>query len=594
MSSLSAVVDQLKIQNAGVGVLISGQDLLRDSIVNMSNKESSADKLQALEDKGEMQPGGALRANFESGRQAGDKIDLGFLLNPMALLKPLLVATAGVALAFAGIRGWEVSVLKNIGKIKDVLKTAFTPITSIATKLTTSFTGFVDDLTRGTLARFGIDPETGKMARNAKGQFTGKEAKTTAQMIQEAMQALKTRAFSFFGLGGAGGLADDALKAADGTPSAISRVTAAFGKIMTPFRAIYNGVEAFIAGPGAKIFGFISGVLGIGGGAATAAISGLTKVLGKILWPIGIIFSLFDGVSAWREENGSIYDKATAGIAATIGDFIGAPLDLLKGLLSWVLGKFGFDETAKAIQDFSFEEKIGDLINGIFDFPAKAIAWVKTLFTDPSAALGDLWTALVGEGGLVDILFAPARMAIDWITKTLGFREEDAPTFSFGVLIQEGIDGVVGMFRKAFAALPSFEDIKTAIIGALPSFMVPDRFKTDQMRIQDREIEIAERQEEIARSEAGENIFYGLEGGGRDRARAKIAALQAEISSIEASQVGGGLRASDIMDGIRERQAQVVNVYNNMNATGGGGNGGGTGLILPATPTMDIMDPVPQ
>ena len=580
MASLDAVVDQLKIQNK----------ISLDLKKSLAGK-SSADNLQALEDKGEVLPGSSAAANFQIGQKAGQGFDLGFLMNPMLLLKPLVVAAAGVAAAFAGLRGWEVSVLKNIDKIGDVLKTVFTPITNIANRLTTSFTSFVDDLTRGTLARFGIDPETGKMARGAKGQFTGKEVKTTAQMIQESMEALKTRAFGFFGLGPAGGLADDALKAADGTPSAISRVTAAFSKIMTPFRGIYNGVEAFIAGPGAKLFGFLDGVLGIT--KIGSAAGGLVKVLGKVLWPIGIIMSLFDGVEAWRNENGSVYDKITAGISATIGDFIGAPLDLLKGLLGWVLGKFGFDETAKAIQDFSFEEKITDLLNGIFDFPAKAIAWVKTLFTDPTAALGDLWTALVGEGGLVDLLFLPARMAIDWITKTLGFREEDAPTFSFGALIQEGIDGVVSMFRNAFAALPSFEDIKTAIINALPAFMVPDRFKTDQMRIQERLDEIADEQGRISRSEAGEDEYAFREGPGRAKSRAKIAQLQAEIASIESAQVGGGLRAADVAAGVRERQAQVVNVYNNIaNEAGRGGNGGGTGLVLPATETMDVMDPV--
>jgi len=576
MASLDAVVDQLKIQNK---ITLD----LRKSLAG----KSSADSLQALEDKSEVLPGSAAMQNFEAGQKVGEKFDLGFLMNPMILLKPLLVAAAGVAAAFAGLRGWEVKVLKNIDTIGDVLKTAFTPITNIANKLTTSFTSFVDDLTRGTLARFGIDPETGKMARGAKGQFTGKEVKTTAQMIQESMQALKTRAFGFFGLGPAGGLADDALKAADGTPSAISRVTAAFGKIMTPFRAIYSGVENFITGPGAKLFGFLDGVLGIT--KIGSAAGGLVKVLGKVLWPIGIIMSLFDGVEAWRSENGSQYDKITAGIAATVGDFIGAPLDLLKGLLSWVLSKFGFDETAKAIQDFSFEEKITNLINGIFDFPAKAIEWVKTLFTDPSAALGELWTKLVGEGGIIDILFAPARLAIDWITKTLGFREEDAPTFSFGALIQEGIDGVVGMFRKAFAALPSFQDIKNAIVNALPAFMVPDSFKSDEMRIQERKDEIDEHRAQIAE---GDNRF----GPGNLYSREKrIAALQAEIQDLQpVLQVGGGLTADEIAAGVRERRAQVVNVYNNMNATGGGGNGGGTAMILPATPTLDLMDPVAQ
>ena len=321
--------------------------------------------------------------------------------------------------------------------------------------------------------------------------------------------------------------------------------------------------------------------------------------------------SIFDGVSAYQSEEGSQYDKITAGISATIGDFLGAPLDLIKNLGAWVLGKFGFDETADAIRDFNIEESITNLLNGIFDFPAKAIEWIKTLFTDPTAALGELWTGLVGEGGMLDILFTPLRLAIDWITKKLGWREEDAPTFSFGALIEEAIDGVLTMFRNAFNALPSWEQITAGIIASLPSWMVPEGLKTPEMRIQEREQAVAEEQERISRSEAGENVYFGRESVGRAESQAEIERLNAEIEALRSetiippqvapsptSQTGAALRTSEVVEGVRERNGtQVIQVPVERPAVdrAPSGNGGGGGAyLLPASPTIDILDAVPS
>jgi hypothetical protein len=542
MATLSDVVEELKGQRKDTEKLVSNQELLNKAIQEFIAGKSSADRLQELEDRAEGRRTSPAMSEFQKGQQAGEGfgIDFGWLLNPMGLLRPLLVGAAAVAAAFAGLRGWEVSALRNIDEIGTSLTTLFKPITDLVDRMSTRFLTFVDDLVRGTLTRFGIDPETGRMSRDALGRFTGKETKSTVDMISEATQALRGRVFSLFGLGPAGGLADDALRAADDGPGVVARVTSAFGKIMTPFRAIYEGVEGFISGPGARLFGFLDGVLGISKIGSAAA--GLAGAIGKILWPIGIIMSIFDGVSAYQSEEGSQYDKITAGISATIGDFLGAPLDLIKNLGAWVLGKFGFDETADAIRDFNIEESITNLLNGIFDFPAKAIEWIKTLFTDPTAALGELWTGLVGEGGMLDILFTPLRLAIDWITKKLGWREEDAPTFSFGALIEEAIDGVLTMFRNAFNALPSWEQITAGIIASLPSWMVPEGLKTPEMRIQEREQAVAEEQERISRSEAGENVYFGRESVGRAESQAEIERLNAEIEALRSETIIGLLR----------------------------------------------------
>jgi len=50
-----------------------------------------------------------------------------------------------------------------------------------------------------------------------------------------------------------------------------------------------------------------------------------------------------------------------------INGVIGAPLDLLKDVMAWVLKKFGFDDTADALKGFSVQDFISRAIDSIFD-----------------------------------------------------------------------------------------------------------------------------------------------------------------------------------------------------------------------------------
>ena len=58
---------------------------------------------------------------------------------------------------------------------------------------------------------------------------------------------------------------------------------------------------------------------------------------------------------------GSLFTKLNEGIAAALGDFVGAPLDLLKTGLSWVaknlLGENNF--ISRFLDSFSIEEFLG-------------------------------------------------------------------------------------------------------------------------------------------------------------------------------------------------------------------------------------------
>lgn len=481
-------------------------------------------------------------SKFAEGAKAGQNFDLMNFLGLGSMIAGLTAALGAVTSALAGIRGWEVTALKSIGNLAKFVTTDIVDsFSEFAKGFKNKIVTFADDTARTLLRFFGIDETTGQMARDAKGRFTGKETKSTAMMIDEAFGALRSRIFSLFGLTAAGTLADDVAKVGDDGATIVSKLTGAFTKIVAPLKGIYTAVDTWILGPGAKTIGFLSSVLGITD--LAKGTGSVLKLMSKILWPLGILMSVFEGVEAYQNEKGDTWDKFRAGISAFVADFLGAPLDLLGKGLAWVLTKFGFDEEAQAIKDFDIIGKIDGLMKGILDFPAKAIDWVKTLFSDPTQALKDLWSGLMGaaEGGAVaygsilDVLTWPIKKTIAWVLDKFGFTEisEVVGNFSFKDTIQEGIDSMKELFGKAFSNLPSWESIKSAIISKLPYWMVPDGFKTTEMKIEEKRSLLAEEEDRLRRSKAGENVYYGLESSGQARSIEEIQQLKKDIGELQ-------------------------------------------------------------
>jgi hypothetical protein len=453
--TLNEISEQLKTAEESEKRQEEHLEIIADYFVRMTR--GGLDRAETAYEK---KPQGTL---YQQGVKAGEDFDILKVLGLGALganLASLVAGLGALTASLAGLRGWETAALGQIKTLGERLRNVFRPITDIgddlddtikaATKagglkalgsnLVTKITTAAEDLTRAILAGFGVDPATGKMARDAStGRFTGKEMKSTLQMMDEASSGL------------------------------VTRLTNGFDKIMGPIRAVGNGFNAYIVGAGAKLFGFLDGVLGISQGAADAG--KFLKFMGRLLWPLGIFMSLLDGIEAYKNTEGSEWEKFTAGISAFIGDFLGAPLDLLKNGLAWVLGKFGFDEESEQIKNFSIEEKIKNLVQSVLDFPLKAFEWIKTLFTDPTTALKELWTGLVGTAStLLDILWLPVNTFIDWVTKKLGWRAEDAPNFN----LRESITGWVTDFWNWFSGwLPDVNKIANSFVEKIKSIL-PD------------------------------------------------------------------------------------------------------------------------
>ena len=339
--------------------------------------------------------------NFEAGQQAGQNSlgGLGNLLDMGKMFGPLLAA---LPLAIAGMRGWEVPVIKNLtsGLIKGFGK--------LADSFKGKFNSGVDDMMRSVLKSFGINPSTGRMTRDARGRFTGREMKTTATMISEAFDLLRLNVTQAFGVGTDGGK--------------IGRIVAKAGKLMStmisPLVGIGSAISRWAAGPGAKLLGFMDGVLGISGGVAN--IGKFAGFVGKILKPIGFLFSAYDGVMAFMNTEGSLMDKFVAGIGAFIGDFVGAPLDLLKGIVGWAMNALGFENAATWLEGWSFETLINDIIGGVWNMVKGVADWVGLLFTDPGQAISDLFWGYVGAyASIAEWIYSISIKPLwDWFTNT--------------------------------------------------------------------------------------------------------------------------------------------------------------------------------
>ena len=154
--------------------------------------------------------------------------------------------------------------------------------------------------------------------------------------------------------------------------------------LLSKAKPALTAVKNFLA-PVGKFFSFIFG-LGKTLVSAAASASGILKfaaafgrTLGKIFLPITILMSAFDFVTGFIEGYSvdGIIGGLREGVAKVFGNLIGAPLDLLKSGVAWVLKQFGFDESSEALKKFSFKDLIMDIVRAPFRLVEKIVDIIK-------------------------------------------------------------------------------------------------------------------------------------------------------------------------------------------------------------------------
>lgn len=169
------------------------------------------------------------------------------------------------------------------------------------------------------------------------------------------------------------------------------------------------------------------------------------KTLGVIFGKLLMVWDIFQSIRAAFdkfEKTGDIGEAIGTGIKELLERVVGAPLDLLKSAVSWILGKFGFDEAEKFLDSFSFT----DLITTFVD---RLVKWGEQTFEMVFQSIVDIWSDIADKfasgdilGGVAEILRGMAKfllaLPMDLVKNTIanigewfGADMSDVRKFSF-------------------------------------------------------------------------------------------------------------------------------------------------------------------
>jgi DNA-binding transcriptional MerR regulator len=150
--------------------------------------------------------------------------------------------------------------------------------------------------------------------------------------------------------------------------------------------------------------------------AGGAKAGGFLKFLGKLFLPFTIIIGLVDTVKGFyagffgtdleegEEAPEGFIEKLMAGfeggIKGLVNSIIGAPLDLLKGAVGFVLGKMGFTGAEEALASFRFSDILDQILSVIFNPIDSIVSLFRKIFDFD--ILGWLTQNVPGFGKIID------------------------------------------------------------------------------------------------------------------------------------------------------------------------------------------------
>jgi len=463
----------------------------------------------------------------------------------LGILAGLIAAPFAALIGFFTQLGIEVKALgKIVGITGDKIKGIFKPIGDIFTKIKNSkFVGAIDDLIAGVrksistkFTNLGTSIKNSKfitsiddLLAGIKNAFSTKfTAIGTALKNNKVFMAIDDIVTKF---GGVGTKISEASKVTGGILKRFTIIDTIADTVRGLINPIKNGLGAIKTGSDA-LKPFMAGFEPIMKFAKT-----IGSTLGKIFLPITFLMTIFDFVTGFMDgyDEGGVLGGLEGGITKVFQGIIGMPLDLLKKGVGYILGFFGFDNAKAALDKFSFSDLIGDLIGSIFDGLKGVFGFLTNLFD-----FSDLTIFSVFEK-LIDIVFLPLNLAVNFLKDIFGFGDPDKP-FSFG----EFITGILG---DAIKMITDFFNIDVSAITNFVKGFIPDSllsffgFGDGDEKPQDPaaavQQQIKEAQDRIAKFDAGENAYSGFDTQAkRDADAAMIAEMQKELDLMKAQ--GGG------------------------------------------------------
>ena len=244
-----------------------------------------------------------------------------------------------------------------------------------------------------------------------------------------------------------GGIKEGVIGVVDGLVGGLLRmITGAFAWILDAI-----GLDKFAASLTLSVSTAIEGVYEIFRG-----------VVDVILFPFKLVWEMIKGIFGGETDFGGLFaglGTSVMGIFDGLLDVLLAPFNMIWGLIQDVFSFAGIE-----LPDFDLIEFTKKLVND-------TIEWFTTLFSDPIEALTQLWQTLVGDGGLVDLIFKPIDKAINWVMGIFGWSD-DGEQISLTTIVKNAITSVfewlANLFLDPVAALST---LWTTLLGGYDSLM---------------------------------------------------------------------------------------------------------------------------
>jgi len=411
---------------------------------------------------------------------------------------------------------------KVVTYFDDVVKGVKTFFTSVGTNIKNSkIVGYFDDIvlkTKGYFTRVGTNLKSLKVPGLETIKGIGESLKSTGESIKKFFKPVTELITGSAGKG----------------PKGAGATKGIVGFIKGIFNPITKAI-GYVKSTAAIVDPFMAGVQPVVNFA-----KGVGTFLGKIFLPLTILMGAYDAItgfmSGYADEEGNTGDKIFAGIreglAKVVENLIGLPLDLLKSGLTWLIKTFfGESVVTEALEGFSFTETIGKMVRLPFDMIKGAYEWIKTLFTDPGEALAQLWEGLVGEGGLIDLIFSPIDKALKWVMGVFGFKTpinpETGKEYTIMGIIKDALFGIVDFFKSLLDI-----DVKSVLKSIPGGGFLLSLFEDDTI---DEKIADAEKNLASIQADVNDDGFWETEGNKKKNLE-ELAEAQKELEELRAQK----------------------------------------------------------
>jgi len=195
--------------------------------------------------------------------------------------------------------------------------------------------------------------------------------------------------------------------------------------------------------------GFVTRIVG-GFARLGSTVGSVASVVSKLFIPLRAIMIGFETIKGAIQgfKDGGILGGIQGAVTGFFKALVGIPLDLIKGMVSFVLDKLGFDNAAAALRSFSFSDIIADIIAIPYDLVRSAFSFLKKQFGFDGEGMPSILDILTG---LYTLPYDLVKSVVGWIAGKLGFdqAEEFLSSFSFSDIIKSIVMAPFNLLVKA-------------------------------------------------------------------------------------------------------------------------------------------------